>query len=37
MYLFQLAKHQLKDAFARAQLGAWVKKPMEQDMFEVNI
>ncbi|XP_014233738.1 double-stranded RNA-specific editase Adar-like [Trichogramma pretiosum] len=34
---YALAKHQLKDAFARAQLGCWVKKPMEQDMFEVSV
>ena len=33
----QLAKQQLKDAFVRAQLGNWVKKPIEQDMFEVEI
>ncbi|XP_031777326.1 double-stranded RNA-specific editase Adar isoform X3 [Nasonia vitripennis] len=34
---YSLAKRQLKDAFIRAQLGTWVKKPMEQDMFEVEI
>lgn len=33
----QVAKRQLKDAFIRAQLGNWVKKPIEQDMFEVDI
>ncbi|XP_034936694.1 double-stranded RNA-specific editase Adar isoform X2 [Chelonus insularis] len=31
------AKRQLKEAFVRAQLGNWVKKPIEQDMFEVDI
>ncbi|KAJ8683653.1 hypothetical protein QAD02_019445 [Eretmocerus hayati] len=34
---YSLAKRQLKDAFIRAQLGSWVKKPIEQDMFEVEI
>ncbi|KMQ91116.1 double-stranded rna-specific editase adar-like protein [Lasius niger] len=34
---YSLAKRQLKDAFVRAQLGSWVKKPIEQDMFEVDI
>ncbi|XP_058805966.1 double-stranded RNA-specific editase Adar-like isoform X2 [Phymastichus coffea] len=34
---YALAKHQFKDAFIRAQLGTWVKKPIEQDMFEVEI
>lgn len=33
----QLAKHQLKEAFVKAHLGSWVKKPIEQDMFEVDI
>lgn len=35
--LQQLAKHQLKEAFVKAHLGSWVKKPIEQDMFEVDI
>ncbi|XP_011298156.1 double-stranded RNA-specific editase Adar isoform X1 [Fopius arisanus] len=34
---YSLAKRQLKEAFVRAQLGNWVKKPIEQDMFEVDI
>lgn len=34
---YSLAKRQLKDAFVRAQLGSWVKKPIEQDMFDVDI
>ncbi|XP_012281442.1 double-stranded RNA-specific editase Adar isoform X2 [Orussus abietinus] len=34
---YSLAKRQLKDAFVRAQLGSWVKKPIEQDMFEVDM
>lgn len=33
----QLAKHQLKEAFVKAHLGSWVKKPIEQDLFEVDI
>ncbi|XP_020288078.1 double-stranded RNA-specific editase Adar isoform X2 [Pseudomyrmex gracilis] len=34
---YSLAKQQLKDAFMRAHLGSWVKKPIEQDMFEIDI
>ncbi|XP_033341639.1 adenosine deaminase acting on RNA isoform X5 [Megalopta genalis] len=34
---YSLAKHQLKEAFVKAHLGSWVKKPIEQDMFEVDI
>ncbi|XP_015187341.1 PREDICTED: double-stranded RNA-specific editase B2-like [Polistes dominula] len=34
---YSLAKNQLKDTFVRAQLGSWIKKPFEQDMFEVDI
>ncbi|KAI4473865.1 hypothetical protein M0802_015906, partial [Mischocyttarus mexicanus] len=34
---YSLAKHQLKDAFKRAELGSWIKKPFEQDMFEVDV
>ncbi|XP_039313773.1 double-stranded RNA-specific editase Adar isoform X1 [Solenopsis invicta] len=34
---YSLAKRQLKDAFAKAQLGNWVKKPIEQDQFEIDI
>ncbi|XP_043488604.1 double-stranded RNA-specific editase Adar-like [Polistes fuscatus] len=34
---YSLAKRQLKDTFVRAQLGTWIKKPLEQDMFEVDI
>lgn len=30
-----LAKQHLMDAFSKSQLGEWVKKPMEQDMFEI--
>ena len=33
---FQLAKKQLFAAFRSAELGSWVKKPMEQDEFEIN-
>ncbi|XP_011684953.1 PREDICTED: double-stranded RNA-specific editase Adar isoform X2 [Wasmannia auropunctata] len=34
---YSLAKSQLKDAFVKAQLGTWVKKPLEQDMFDIDI
>ncbi|XP_011858616.1 PREDICTED: double-stranded RNA-specific editase Adar-like [Vollenhovia emeryi] len=34
---YSLAKHQLKDAFMKAQLGSWVKKPCEQDTFDIDI
>lgn len=30
---FQRAKDELFKAFSKAELGAWVKKPMEQDEF----
>jgi hypothetical protein len=30
---FQAAKEQLFSAFKKAELGSWVKKPMEQDEF----
>lgn len=32
---FQKAKGELYKAFAKAELGTWVKKPMEQDEFEL--
>ena len=32
---YQAAKATLYQAFMAANLGAWVKKPMEQDMFEL--
>lgn len=32
---YAFAKRQLKDAFSKAQLGHWIKKPLEQDMFEI--
>lgn len=28
-----MAKHQLISGFAKADLGTWVKKPIEQDQF----
>ncbi|XP_071632242.1 adenosine deaminase acting on RNA isoform X3 [Temnothorax longispinosus] len=34
---YSLAKRQLKDAFVKAQLGNWVKKPCEQDTFDIDI
>ncbi|XP_070511692.1 adenosine deaminase acting on RNA isoform X2 [Cardiocondyla obscurior] len=34
---YSLAMRQLKDAFVKAQLGNWVKKPCEQDMFDIDI
>lgn len=34
---YSLAKRQLKDAFMKAQLGSWVKKPCEQDTFDIDI
>lgn len=30
-----MAKQELLDAFTRADLGVWIKKPMEQDQFEL--
>ena len=30
---FQEAKKQLFEAFKKAELGSWIKKPMEQDEF----
>ncbi|XP_061384989.1 double-stranded RNA-specific editase Adar isoform X2 [Danaus plexippus] len=30
---YQLAKSELTGAFSRAQLGRWIKKPLEQDQF----
>ena len=30
---FQEAKKQLFEAFKKAELGNWIKKPMEQDEF----
>ncbi|XP_011644967.1 double-stranded RNA-specific editase Adar isoform X2 [Pogonomyrmex barbatus] len=34
---YSIAKEKLKDAFVKARLGSWVKKPIEQDMFEIDI
>ena len=34
---FQKAKNQMFKAFAKAELGTWVKKPMEQDEFHIDI
>ena len=34
---FQLAKAAFFKAFTKAELGAWVKKPMEQDEFHVDL
>lgn len=33
---YQLAKEQLFQAFSHAELGLWVKKPIEQDQFELS-
>ena len=33
---FQKAKSELYKAFAKAELGTWVKKPMEQDEFHID-
>ncbi|XP_049791695.1 double-stranded RNA-specific editase Adar-like isoform X1 [Schistocerca nitens] len=33
---YQMAKEQLVLAFVKAGLGTWLKKPIEQDQFEVN-
>ena len=33
---FQKAKDELFKAFTKAQLGTWVKKPMEQDEFHIS-
>lgn len=32
----QLAKQQLIQSFAKAKLGRWLKKPVEQDQFELD-
>ena len=32
---FQEAKKALFKAFSKAELGDWIKKPMEQDEFEI--
>ena len=34
---FQTTKSELFKAFSKAELGTWVKKPMEQDEFYVEI
>jgi len=34
---FQKAKKELFKAFTKAGLGTWVKKPMEQDEFDISI
>ena len=34
---FQEAKNQLFAAFKKSELGTWVKKPMEQDEFNVTV
>lgn len=33
---YQLAKQQLIQSFAKAKLGRWLKKPVEQDQFELD-
>jgi len=35
MKAFQEAKSQMNQAFKKAELGAWVKKPIEQDQFMI--
>jgi hypothetical protein len=35
-YAFQMAKEQLVLAFHKAELGTWLKKPIEQDQFELD-
>lgn len=35
IFHLQIAKKSLNDAFKRAQLGTWVSKPMEQDLFDL--
>nr|CAD7570590.1 unnamed protein product [Timema californicum] len=32
---YNMAKDQLVEAFQKAELGTWLKKPMEQDQFEL--
>jgi len=32
----QMAKEQLVLAFHKAELGTWLKKPIEQDQFELD-
>ena len=34
---FQTTKNELFKAFSKAELGTWVKKPMEQDDFQISI
>lgn len=34
---FQKTKSELFKAFSKAELGTWVKKPMEQDEFQLEI
>ncbi|CAH2101475.1 unnamed protein product [Euphydryas editha] len=34
---YQVAKETLTSAFERAQLGRWIKKPIEQDQFQCEI
>ena len=33
---YQAAKNHANKAFEKAGLGTWIKKPMEQDMFELS-
>lgn len=32
---YQIAKRELFDAFKREDLGSWLKKPLEQDIFSI--
>lgn len=34
--ILQMAKEQLVLAFHKAELGTWLKKPIEQDQFELD-
>lgn len=34
--VLQMAKEQLVLAFHKAELGAWLKKPIEQDQFDLD-
>lgn len=36
-FYFQQAKNQLMKAFLKSSLGTWLKKPIEQDQFEIEI
>lgn len=36
VFMLQIAKQNLCEAFVKADLGAWIKKPLEQDQFAVD-